>query len=253
MFRPRLTYANVMSTIAVFVALGGTSVAAVTLSKYSVKSRHIAPNAVTSSKVRDGSLTARDFRPGALPVAGASAGPTGQAGPAGPSGPAGADGLPGPAGPAGPVPGDGTLAPVLRHTQNVEGAQITTAQTTVAAIGALELQNYSGSYTGALTLPQPAESRLFILNLAGHVQVESGTGVTCDLQTRRNGGPRTTRASAGVPASEPRETAIVASVPAFTGGTTVGGTYDFRLTCRTGSGNGRVARADLGVVAGVPR
>jgi hypothetical protein len=40
--RTRLTFANVVSVIALFVALGGTSVAALTLSRNSVKSRHIA-------------------------------------------------------------------------------------------------------------------------------------------------------------------------------------------------------------------
>jgi hypothetical protein len=39
--RARLTYANVMATVAVFVALGGSSYAAITLNKNSVKSRHI--------------------------------------------------------------------------------------------------------------------------------------------------------------------------------------------------------------------
>ena len=80
----RLTYANVMSTVAVFIALGGTSVAAVQLTKNSVKSRHIARNAVDSNKVKDGSLRAKDFRRGEL-----KAGPAGPQGPAGPAGPAG--------------------------------------------------------------------------------------------------------------------------------------------------------------------
>ena len=83
--RPRLTYANVMATVAVFVSLGGSSYAAVKLSKNSVRSDHIrngqvkradlASNAVTSDKVRNGSLRAADFRTGDLP-----AGATGQTG-----------------------------------------------------------------------------------------------------------------------------------------------------------------------------
>ena len=66
--RARLTYANVMATIAVFVALGGSSYAAVTLKKNSVKSRNIAKNAVTSPKVKNGSLLSRDFKTGQLPA-----------------------------------------------------------------------------------------------------------------------------------------------------------------------------------------
>ena len=88
--RPRLTYANVMATVAVFVALGGSSYA-VTLGKNSVKSKHIAKgqvkrsdigrNAVDSSKIANGKLRAADFAPGQLPK-----GDKGDAGPS--SGPA---------------------------------------------------------------------------------------------------------------------------------------------------------------------
>jgi hypothetical protein len=80
--RPRLTFANVISVIALFVALGGTSYAAVQLSKGQVKARHIAKNAVNSAKVKDGSLLGKDFKAGELP-------PAGQQGPAGPQGPQG--------------------------------------------------------------------------------------------------------------------------------------------------------------------
>jgi hypothetical protein len=76
----RLTYANVMATVAVFIALGGASYAAVVLPKNSVGSKQIkngqiktadlANNAVTSPKVKDGSLLSADFAPGQL-VAGA--------------------------------------------------------------------------------------------------------------------------------------------------------------------------------------
>ena len=49
--RRRLTYANVMSTLAVFIALGGSSYAALS---------------ITGRDVRDGSLTARDLRRNSL-------------------------------------------------------------------------------------------------------------------------------------------------------------------------------------------
>lgn len=88
--RQRLTFANVVSLIALFVALGGSSYAAVALSTNSVKARHIAPNAVTSPKVRDSSLLARDFAPGQLP-----AGPQGEQGPPGLQGAKGDEGDPG--------------------------------------------------------------------------------------------------------------------------------------------------------------
>jgi hypothetical protein len=93
---------NLIAYLALFVALGGTSYAAISLPKNSVGSRQIKRGAVTSAKVRAGSLLARDFKKGELP-AGAQGpqGPQGSTGPAGPVGPAGADGAPGAAGPAG--------------------------------------------------------------------------------------------------------------------------------------------------------
>ncbi len=85
--RTRLTFANVVSVIALFVALGGTSVAALSLTRNSVKGKHIAPNAVTSSEVKDRSLLSEDFRPGELPQ--------GDKGEKGDTGAAGAPGTPG--------------------------------------------------------------------------------------------------------------------------------------------------------------
>lgn len=54
--RDKLTYANVMATFAVFIALGGTSYAAIALSRNSVRTQHIAPGAVTGSDIRDGAV-----------------------------------------------------------------------------------------------------------------------------------------------------------------------------------------------------
>jgi hypothetical protein len=101
--RGRMTYANTISTIALFVALGGSSYAALQLPKNSVKGKHVAKNAITSKKVKDQTLKARDFKAGQLP-----AGPQGTAGPAGPvgpAGPAGPQGEPGPQGERG-APGE---------------------------------------------------------------------------------------------------------------------------------------------------
>jgi hypothetical protein len=83
-FRPRFTYANVVSTLCLFILLGGSSYAAVQLSKGQVKTKHIAKNAVTSAKVKDGSLLSKDFKAGQLP-AGAKGDP-------GPKGDPGANG-----------------------------------------------------------------------------------------------------------------------------------------------------------------
>jgi hypothetical protein len=91
--RARLTYANVMATLAMFIVLGGGAYAAgTTLAKNSVGSRQLKANAVTSSKVKDGKLLAKDFKAGQLP-----------AGAKGATGAQGAKGDKGDKGDAGPV------------------------------------------------------------------------------------------------------------------------------------------------------
>jgi hypothetical protein len=77
-------YANVTATMALVLALGGTSYAAIKLPA----------NSVTTKTVKDRSLLSKDFKPGQLP-----------AGKQGAAGPAGAPGAQGPAGPAGAAAG----------------------------------------------------------------------------------------------------------------------------------------------------
>jgi hypothetical protein len=60
--RKRLTYANVMSSIAVFLVLGGAAFAASGLPKNSVGTKQLKNNAVTSAKVKNNSLTGADIK-----------------------------------------------------------------------------------------------------------------------------------------------------------------------------------------------
>lgn len=84
-----VTYANVVATLALFVALGGSAYAAIKLPANSVGTPQLRDGAVVSSKVANGSLLAADFKAGQLP-----AGPVGPAGPIGPAGtPGGVSGL----------------------------------------------------------------------------------------------------------------------------------------------------------------
>ena len=104
LFNRRPSPAMVVACLALIVALGGTSVAAVTqlVPRNSVGPRQIQfgavtrpkirNNAVNSAKIANRSLLRADFARGQLP-----AGPTGPQGPAGPAGAAG------PAGPAGVI------------------------------------------------------------------------------------------------------------------------------------------------------
>lgn len=87
--RNRLLHpATIIATIALFVALSGTSYAISQLPRNSVGTPQLKRNAVTGAKVKDGSLSARDFATGTL-VTGATgpAGPKGDTGATGPAGP----------------------------------------------------------------------------------------------------------------------------------------------------------------------
>jgi len=66
MRKPPITYANVTATLALVLALGGTSYAAAKLPKNSVSSKQIAANAVRSPDVKDGALTGADLGDGSL-------------------------------------------------------------------------------------------------------------------------------------------------------------------------------------------
>ena len=91
-FRPRLTFANVTSLLALFVALGGTGAYAVDkldgddIEKRSIPGDRLEKGGVQSKEVSN--LLAKDFKEGQLP-----------AGPTGPQGPTGATGPQGPPGP----------------------------------------------------------------------------------------------------------------------------------------------------------
>ncbi len=91
--RARLSYANVMATIAVFIALGGTGYAAATLPRNSVGAEQIRTGAVRSSEIKDHSIRTGDMAQSARDAL------RGKTGPQGPAGAAGATGAQGPAGP----------------------------------------------------------------------------------------------------------------------------------------------------------
>jgi hypothetical protein len=97
--RAGLTYANVMSTIAVFMVLGGSAYAATALKRNSVGATQIRTGAVGSPEVKDGSLLSKDFKPGQLtPGAIGATGATGEAGAKGDKGDQGLNGDTGTAG-----------------------------------------------------------------------------------------------------------------------------------------------------------
>src|SRR3954469_23490103 len=84
--KPRLTYANVTATLALFVALGGSSYAALKLPRNSVGSAQIRRGAVSTSELRDRSVRLRDINRSARTALRGQQGPAGAAGPQGPAG-----------------------------------------------------------------------------------------------------------------------------------------------------------------------
>jgi hypothetical protein len=136
-----------VALVALFVALGGTSIAAVTsvplrsvgpaqLKNNAVTNPKIAGNAVTSNKVKNGTLVAADFKAGQL-----------KAGPAGPAGPAGA------AGPAGPSGTGATLAFGTQLSDN----PTTTSSTSLQDLGSASVTVPEGS-TATIIAQFSAES-----------------------------------------------------------------------------------------------
>lgn len=152
--RSRLTYANVMATVAVFVALGGSSYAAIkvtgknvadsSLTGRDLKNESVTGRDVTGLTTKDianGSLLSDDFAAGQLPA--------GATGPPGPKGDAGAQGAQGERGPSFGDTG-------FRVSENLSACNTTTV------------------ITKSLTVPEP--SRLF-----AHAQgnyTPNGTGAS---------------------------------------------------------------------------
>lgn len=64
--RKRLTYANVMSSIAVFLVLGGATALAAGLAKNSVGSKQLKKNAVTTAKIKNNAVTTGKIKNGAI-------------------------------------------------------------------------------------------------------------------------------------------------------------------------------------------
>jgi hypothetical protein len=117
-----LTFSNVVSVVALFVALGGSAYAGIQVARNSVGAKElkraavteskIRRAAVTSEKVRDGTLLPRDFAKGTL-----TAGGTGATGPTGPQGRGGATGATGATGDTGATGAAGTAAAFARVSE----------------------------------------------------------------------------------------------------------------------------------------
>ena len=82
--RDRLSYANVTATLALFIALGGSSYAAIALPRNSVGAKQIRTSAVGSNKIRNGTIKTKDISRSARAALRGQRGPAGPVGPGGP-------------------------------------------------------------------------------------------------------------------------------------------------------------------------
>ena len=107
--------AMLVAFVALLMAVGGTSYAAITLPANSVGTKQIKKNAVTSPKVKNRSLKAVDFALGQLP-----------------RGPQGIQGIQGPQGPAGPA---GATNVTVRSSAEELGLTTVSCQGNERAVG----------------------------------------------------------------------------------------------------------------------
>jgi hypothetical protein len=138
----RPSFSTVISLIALFVALGGVSYAAISIPANSVGTKQLKNNSVNSSKVKDRSLRSRDFAPGQIPK-----------GPSGATGPQGIAGVPGGPGATGTTGATGSTGATGLAGSNgptgTTGATGATGSTGASAVSILT--GSSGGSIGAST------------------------------------------------------------------------------------------------------
>jgi hypothetical protein len=186
--RARLTYANVVATIALFIALGGSSYAALKLPKNSVGSAQLKPNSITSAKVKGGSISTTDLKASARSLLRGSRGPQGVQGKTGATGKTGKTGARGSTGPRGAAGSARAYATVVADNGQ---APIFTANVPNLAFGSVA-RTSTGVYCLAaplLTLPQRSAAIASVRDLGGGYLVSNGlctNGV--QVQTRNTTG-----------------------------------------------------------------
>jgi Collagen triple helix repeat (20 copies) len=155
--RARLTYANLMSSVAVFIALGGVSYAALKLPNNSVGTNQIKNRAVTKAKLDPRLVSSLAGKTGPQGLLGAQGlkGNMGAQGPEGAQGRAGADGQNGAAGPS---------------------------DTYVAGIADSVLDT-TGGYSEVVSITVPAGSYLLGASMWLAKQVSGTSQITCKLES----------------------------------------------------------------------
>jgi hypothetical protein len=160
-------HATVVAYLALFVALGGSSYAAITITGKNVKDRSltakdIKKNSLTTTEVRDRSMLSKDFKPGQLP--------------AGPQGIQGLQGLQGPQGTAGSARAYGHVAAdanaTLSNSKNIASVTIALGFTSLYCINTTV-----GAVQNITATIGPAG------DTAAMARAGIGTGATCPAGT----------------------------------------------------------------------
>ena len=202
-FAARLTYANVVSTLALFMVLGGGAYAATTLPNNSVGTEQIVkdgvlkpdigedavgtteikPEGVRSGDVKDFSLRCEDFNEDA-PVC--QAGPPGQAGLQGERGPQGPPGVEGADGADGASGSPDTPQQVLDKLKQVDGSGSGLDADTVDGVNSAALEEVSSVHV-EFNDSQPGDNSFQSTELFS----ANGVSVTGECAQNLNGGGNT--------------------------------------------------------------
>jgi hypothetical protein len=196
----RPSHGTVVAYVSLFVALGGTSVAAATIAKNAVvsssikdgqvKTADLGANAVTSAKVKAGSLLASDLKAGELPAAIAgpqgpagTAGATGSAGPPGAKGDPGAPGTPGVDGTDGTDGTDGVNGAATRVRASKTAGDVTVPANTITFGTAVTIPLAQNTWTQGAT-----ETDLFLVRVTVTAPATCSGGAQGLLVNARLGG-----------------------------------------------------------------
>ena len=183
--RARLTYANVAATFALFVALGGSSYAALNLP----------PNSVGSEQVKPGSLRASDFKASERSRLRGRRGRVGKTGPDGPRGATGARGATGPRGSTGtrgPAGAPGTVRAYATITAATGVQPFFTAMAPNLAFGSVA-RTSTGTYCLAAPILSVGQRSAALVSVR-----EVGAGYLVGTQLCSNGIEVQTRDAGGV-------------------------------------------------------
>jgi hypothetical protein len=155
-----LSFANIVASIALFVALGGASYAAFALPKNSVGAKQLKSGAVTPVKLSDSAINALNGPRGPQGEKGdrGSQGEKGEPGPAGPTGPAGPQGDPGPALPAFGVFHDPAMSLSTNPAQPTRVANLTLPSGSWAVYAKTNIAGSGGIVTCKLTAGADTDS-----------------------------------------------------------------------------------------------